>query len=232
MKKRLFALFLVSLIAAGSAFAQGEEPTGDCTPDAVVASFAEAVAGETLDEWVRNYVTGECDSSVVSAVLDLANAYTSMDGVTAQSGIIAQWASGAEATSQYGEVDWGAMQATGEPNSLVCADATTAWASASATEQAELTVTFDRPVIPALIHIYQSYYPGSITQVSVIDAETGDILPIDDSADDTKNEPCPRVFTVAPLAEDAISGVVISLDQSIGGSWNEIDAVELVGIAP
>jgi hypothetical protein len=69
-------------------------------------------------------------------------------------------------------------------------------------------------------------------QVAVIDAETGDIIPINNSADSTKNEPCPRTFTVAPLTNHAINGVVISLAQSIGGGWNEIDAVELIGISP
>lgn len=229
MKRILFALFIVSSIVVGSAGAQGSAP--DCAPDAVVTLFADAVVERTLDDWVRSYVTSDCDSSVLFAVLDLANAYTNMDD-TGYSGITAQWASEAEATSQYGSDSYSAMQTTGEPNTLACGDSTTAWASQYSSEAVELTVTFDQAVIPVVIHIHQNYTPGSITQIALIDAESGDIIPINDSADSTKNEPCPRIYTLTPLYDQPISGVVISLDQSIGGGWNEIDAVELVGVSP
>lgn len=228
MKRILFALLVVASIFA-SAYAQGDSP--DCDPDAVVTSFADAVVEGILDNWVRDYVSSECDISVLLGVLDLANAYTSMDD-SAYSGIVTQWASGASATSEYGSDGYSAMQATGAPDTLTCADTPTAWASQSSTETAELTLTFDEPVLPAVINIHQTYTPGSITQVSLIDAETGEIVPVTDSADASKTTPCPRVFTVTPLYAQPVNGVVITLDQSIGGSWNEIDAVELIGVYP
>jgi hypothetical protein len=229
MKRLLFALFIAASIVTGSVYAQGSSP--DCDPDAVVTSFADAVIEDTLDFWIRDYVSSDCEISVLLAVIDLANAYTSMDD-TADSGVVAQWASGASATSEYGSDSYSAMQATGAPNTAVCGDSTTAWASQTSTEEAELTLTFDELVIPAVINIHQNYTPGSIIQVSLIDAETGDIIPITDSADSNKTTPCPRVFMVTPVYDQAVSGVVISFDQSIGGSWNEIDAVELIGVSP
>jgi hypothetical protein len=228
MKRLWFAMLIVTSLFT-TIYAQGDSP--DCDPDAVVTSFADAVIEDILDSWVRDYVSSDCDISVLLAVLDLANAYTNMDG-DAYSGIIGRWASGASATSQYGSDSYSAMQATGAPNTGGCADAPTAWASQSPTETAELTLTFDEPVLPAVINIYQNYTPGSITQVSLIDAETGEIIPVTDSADSNKTTPCPRVFTVTPLYDQPVTGVVITLDQSIGGSWNEIDAVELIGVLP
>ena len=229
MKKVLFALLIIASVVTGSAFAQGSSP--DCDFDAVVTSFADAVVEGVLDSWVRGYVESDCDESVLLGVIDLANAYTGMDE-SAYSGIVAQWASDASATSAYGNDGFSALQATGAPNTHECADSPTAWASETSTETAELTLTFDEAVIPAVINIYQNYTPGSITEVSLIDAKTGEIISINDSADSSEAEPCPRVFVVTPLYDQPVNGVVITLDQSIGGNWNEIDAVELIGILP
>jgi hypothetical protein len=53
---------------------------------------------------------------------------------------------------------------------------------------------------------------------------------LDDSEDPPGNTPCPGVFTIDVSGIDApINKVIIHFDQSIGGNWNEIDAVELVG---
>ncbi len=146
-----------------------------------------------------------------------------------QDPVLRQWASSAEATSQYGEDDWSATQATGEPNNDLCGDSTTAWASLSSTGVDDLTVYFDEAVYATEINIYESYNPGSITGVELIPADGGANIVIPDSAG--SNTDCPGVFTVTlPGDLTMVNGVVIHLDQTIGGSWNEIDAVELVGL--
>ena len=54
-------------------------------------------------------------------------------------------------------------------------------------------------------------------------------IPIANSADTTT--PCPGVFSIDVNLNTLVVGVVINLDQAASGSWNEIDAVELVGLA-
>ena len=138
------------------------------------------------------------------------------------------WASGAEASSQYGDDNWSAMQATGAPNVKGCGDNRQAWASSSSQGVDSLALYYDRAMTPALINIYQTYNPGSIVGVDLLPADGGEAVPVPDSADPDTS--CPHVFRLkVPSSQAPINGVVIHLDQTIGGGWNEIDAVELVG---
>lgn len=144
-----------------------------------------------------------------------------------------QWASSADGSSEYGTDAWGFAQATGEPNTTICGDSSSAWAAASSTSKETLAVGFDQPVIPSQINIHQTYNPGSIIRVELVNTETGDVTEIPESADPPGNTECPGVFTLNIEDIDTpVDAVIIYFDQSIGGGWNEIDAVELVGTAP
>jgi|GEM_PF-2077100 len=145
--------------------------------------------------------------------------------------VIRQWASSAEATSEYGSDNWSAMQAAGEPNVDSCGDIVNAWASATSTEVASLTVSFREPVNPTEINIYQTFNPGSIVEVALIVVGEDEPVVVPDSADPPGNTDCPGVFTldVTDVTGGLVEGMIITVDQSIVGSWNEIDAVELVG---
>src|SRR5512141_1688323 len=81
-------------------------------------------------------------------------------------------------------------QATGEPNSPACGDQKTAWASATTNEQASLTLKYSQAVIPTQINIHQTYSPGSIVRVEVIDAQTGKAIILPNSTDKPGNTPC------------------------------------------
>ncbi len=144
---------------------------------------------------------------------------------------VRQWASSASATSQFGSDSWSAAQATGEPNTTQCGDFTSAWASASRTGSDSLTVAYDQAVIPTQVSIYQTYNPGSIIEVQLV-TESGSVIVVPDSADPLGSTACPGVFVLDITdVTEPVMGVTIVLDQTIGGSWNEIDAVELVGFA-
>ncbi len=66
-----------------------------------------------------------------------------------------------------------------------------------------------------------------------MNTETGDITEIPESADPPGNTECPGVFTLdIEDVDTTVDAVIIYFDQSIGGDWNEIDAVELVGTLP
>jgi hypothetical protein len=145
---------------------------------------------------------------------------------------IRQWAVSAKASSQYGESSWNAEQAVGEPNVTECGDNGLAWASESSTAALDwIELTYATPVIPTEINIHQSYNPSQVVEVDLIDtagttytAWQGSPKPI---------STCPDLMTITfdKKQEMLVEKVVVIIDQSILGlGWNEIDAVELVGI--
>jgi len=147
----------------------------------------------------------------------------------AQQTELRQWGASATASSQYGDKDWAATQATGAPDTKECGDKTSAWASSSATGVDWLEVTYASPVTPAQINIYETYNPSSIVKVEVRDTK-GSYHSVYSASPSVVND-CPRTLTVdVKNITVPVDAVRISLDQTNSPSWNEIDAVELVGM--
>jgi hypothetical protein len=143
---------------------------------------------------------------------------------------IRQWASSATASSQYGEINWAASQATGVPNVEECGDNGLAWASKSYNTIEWIELTFDIPVKPTEINIYQSFNPSQVAQLEIITSEGEAITVVTEAPQ--KVSFCPDVYSIElELDKDIlINRVRITVDQSVLGlGWNEIDAVELVG---
>ncbi len=143
---------------------------------------------------------------------------------------IRQWAADAEASSEYGSTDWSAYQAVGEPNTPVCGDEMTAWASANPNTIEWLDVYFKVPVYPSEIRIIQTYYPDQVSQVDLIDMQ-GNFVTVYTRQPRQVETPCPYTLSI-PVNEDTIlvQGVSITIDQTVVQYWNEIDAVEIIGI--
>ena len=179
---------------------------------------------------IRSVVRWGCALIICLAVMGLLAAPAGAQDQPEQPVVtLRQWATGASATSQFGESDWSALRVTGAPDSLACGDQWTAWASAEATGVDSLTVTYDIPLVPTQINIYQSYNPGAITGIELVLADGSGTMPVPDSAD--PGTECPGVLSIDVLDATApVNGVIIHLDQTITGDWNEIDAVELVGV--
>lgn len=148
----------------------------------------------------------------------------------ADTGLSEQWATSAEASSQYGDEDWSAQQATGEPDTLDGGDTPTAWAAAFADSEAEsLVLAFDVPVIPAGIEIYENYNPGAIARIEVLDPNTDEWVVVWEGTAETAGEDV-AVFSPALTAVDfATSQVRLTIDEPAIVGWNEIDAVKLIG---
>jgi len=143
-----------------------------------------------------------------------------------------QWASKATATSQYGDTNWSASQATGVPNVSGCGDNGSAWASKISTGKDDLTVTFATPVVPVQVSVYESYNPGSITSIDLIPSDGSAAIPVSNSSDKGFNT-CPGIFNVKVSGITAkVNAVVIHFDQANSPSWDEIDAVQLLGQPP
>lgn len=140
-----------------------------------------------------------------------------------------QWASSAEATTEYTTVDWSASRAIGAPDAMtVCGDNVNAWASLEATDGEVLTLYYETPVEPTQINIHQNFNPGAITSVELVPEQGDFTIPIANSTD--SGTLCPGVFSIDVSLNTKVIGVVINIDQVAIANWNEIDAVELVGL--
>ena len=142
---------------------------------------------------------------------------------------IAQWASGAFASTQYTADQWSAAQATGVPNVVWgCSDDPLAWASATP-DLDWLEVTYAQPVHPTRIHIYENWAVGSIVKVEVKDVAGSyhvvySALPI-------VSPSCPQILAIDVTNVTAkVATVRITVDQRVRQDWNEIDAVRLTGV--
>ncbi|MBI9050669.1 MAG: hypothetical protein JEZ00_14705 [Anaerolineaceae bacterium] len=178
----------------------------------------------------KNNTTNE-PGGPIGGVLD-NNDNTNQAGASADSLVeVSQWASAATASSEYGSSDWAAYQAVGQPDTSVCADEVTAWASQASDGVDWLEVTFDVPVNPTEIQILQTYSPSQVTEVVVYDMEGAEHNVY--KAKPSNESECPYTLSIKiKEAKYQTQRIRITVDQSVlGTSWNEIDAVQLTGMA-
>jgi len=178
-------------------------------------------------------VTGTVKGAIIHLDQTKSASWDEIDAVqligTLPPGVTTQWASRASATSQYDDPKWSAMQASGPPNVTTCGDDNNAWASSQSNGVDTLTVNYATPMIPTQVNIYETYNPGSITSIDLIPADGSAAIPVPKSADSALTV-CPRVFAVTLSGiTQPISAVAIHLDQTKSASWNEIDAVQMLG---
>jgi len=147
---------------------------------------------------------------------------------TATPKVLSQWAVTAQASSQYGFPNWSAGRATGAPDVQGCVDDPRAWASARGNGLEWLELTYAEPVYVTKVRIYQTLGRGAISRVLLVDREG---LPQMVWEEGDRREPCPGVLEVEiPRTPYRVIGVKVELDESRTGFWNEIDAVELIGV--
>lgn len=151
---------------------------------------------------------------------------------SAPSGQIQQWANDAVASSEWGSSDWTARQATSKPDTLECGDIGTAWAAASQDTVEWINLYFKLPVYPTEIRIHQTYNPDQVDRVDLIDMQ-GQFVTVYNSHPRKVDNPCPYKLIIPVNRSDILAqGVRITIDQSVLDlGWNEIDAVEIVGVA-
>ena len=170
--------------------------------------------------------TGPLTDLLGESVAPVADAPT-----TDSQGNLEQWATAAEASSQYTDDSWSAQQVIGAPDTLEAGDNPTAWAAASADVEVEtLVLVFAQPVNPTGIEIYESYNPGAIAKIEVLDPNTDTWVVVWEGVADTAGETM-AVFSpeLAPV-DFATDQVRLTIDEPLIPDWNEIDAVKLVGI--
>ena len=148
--------------------------------------------------------------------------------IAAVAGEISQFAAEAKASSQYSQPGWSATQATGAPNTVKCGDFPSAWASLSSSGKDWILLTYTKPVIPTRIIIYQTYHPGAISRVDVVD-EAGNSIMIYQTVPAISSQ-CPDILEIEVKdVNTLVHSVRITIDQSNHNGWSEIDAVQLLG---
>ena len=134
----------------------------------------------------------------------------------------------ARASSEYGNPDWAASQATGEPDVYDCGDNTSAWASYDSDTIEWIELTYKTPVVPTSVSIYQNYNPSQVVEVQLI--ATNGSKYIAWSGYPENIDICPDVMEITVEKNILVNKVRITIDQRVSGwGWNEMDAVELVG---
>jgi hypothetical protein len=148
-----------------------------------------------------------------------------------------QWAVDANASSTYAsdETDknagWSPNKMTGKPDVDNYGDNGDAWAPKQSDKGIEwVKLTFPKAVNATDIKIRQSYGPGAIIKVELID-DRGKSHAIWEGVDKTKYEPDKIRYFISSFDKTAYKTktVKITLATNTVQGWNEIDAVQLVG---
>jgi len=147
-----------------------------------------------------------------------------------QIGQVHQWAVWAEASSEFADPEWAAVQATGAPDTPRCGDYQTAWATAGSDTRETLVLTYTVPVKVMAINIVQTFNPNQVIQVELVGAYERAVTVFEGQPAQV-DQPCPYILSI-PIdkTEEHFNKMRITVDQSVLGlGWNQIDAVELIG---
>jgi sugar lactone lactonase YvrE len=217
------------LATAGSIAAPGTIPApGEFTlPNGIAAAPGEVV-------WVSDN-NGEYSAITALRLVTDAEVQATADAVaTAEATpppeelLMSQWASAATASSSYDD-EYAPDGITGPPDVEGCRSSPNAWASAAPDSQETIEVSFDEPVYATKLSVFQNHQPGSITRIDVGDVQGNATTVYTGTAELLDTCPFTLIVDFGPTLAPIVSATLM-LDQSNGTTWNEIDAVELVGL--
>jgi hypothetical protein len=189
------------------------------------------LACSVLSQAVQPEETLRAQALSTQVLPDLPSQAVAIPAAGKTAGLVRQWGASAEASSEWGTSDWVAQQAAGEPNTLECGDIGTAWAAAGQDTVEWINVYTSLPMNLSEIRIVQTYNPDQVVKVDLIDMQ-GEYINVYTGTPKQVDHPCPYVLSIPVSRSDILAqGVRITIDQSILGlGWNEIDAVEFVGL--
>jgi hypothetical protein len=124
---------------------------------------------------------------------------------------------------------WGPEQATGAPDTWPrSGDIGTAWASKTPDGQEEwLQLTYESPVRPTAIMVYETYNPGALTKITTI-GEDGREVELWSGKDPSAPGSEKGISVVPVHPQSDVKCIKLYLDSVNVAGWNEIDAVGLV----
>jgi len=123
--------------------------------------------------------------------------------------------------------EWGPEQALGAPDTPGAGDLETAWASETEDGRDEwLQLEFARPVVPTGVRVFETFNPGALVAVSVLDAD-GNEHEVWRGIDPVPRERELGIALVAFVTDVETRVITLHLASSAVAGWNEIDAVGL-----
>ncbi len=123
---------------------------------------------------------------------------------------------------------WGPEQATGAPDTPRAGDIRTAWASKSSGGQNEwLRLYYAKPVIPAAVHVYETYNPGALYRITAR-KPNGQEVEIWAGKDPVAVGSGMGRAAIGIEADFPTNRITIYLKSNEVSGWNEIDAVGLM----
>jgi hypothetical protein len=126
--------------------------------------------------------------------------------------------------------NWSPGQATGQPDTPTGGDQVTAWASQSPDGQAEwLLLDYAEAVVPKAIRVYETCSTGAVDRVTLFDAGGNEV----EAWAGVDPTPQRRAIGMSEIPVKSLGfptkRVRVRLDSANVSSWNEVDAVGLVG---
>jgi hypothetical protein len=204
---------------AGPASTAAEPPAAAAAPDPAAAPAPAAAAPAGEDPAIAE------KRLAVEFALDEEKLATDPRG---------QWAVTAKASSTYGDAkdpaDYSASKATGAPDVANFGDNGQAWTAKEADGGIErLEVTFAKPVQATEIRIRQNSGPGALIKVELIDT-TGASHAVHEGVDTAQYDKYNFWFRKSfEKTAYKVAGAKLTLATNVVPSWNEIDAVQLIG---
>jgi hypothetical protein len=123
---------------------------------------------------------------------------------------------------------YGPEQVIGPPDVPGYGDNVAAWCSLTEDGKPEwLLVEYARPIRPVALKIYETYYPGAVTKVSIFDP-SGREVPVWRDRRPIPEKPDVNVLNVSLRLPYKITRVKIYISSQDYPGWHEIDAVGLM----
>ncbi|MGI6037567.1 MAG: hypothetical protein ACOYD6_04995, partial [Limnochordia bacterium] len=188
-------------------------------------------------------VTVPCDRVRITLDTDSVSGWNEIDAVSitgsrnspwpqalGQSERVIQWASGAKASSQYRPDRWTPEHMIGKPDVYPkYGDYDQAWTASTANGGKEwVELFYDEAVYVKRIEVYETYNPGAIVKVEIIDQTGRSHVVWEDRAQAAPAES--RIFAIDNIkVEMPARRVRLELQTDQVPGFNEIDAVCLIG---
>lgn len=163
----------------------------------------------------------------------LAPAVQAQGTVTARP-VVKQWASAVVTrSSEYGPDSWAAKQALGEPNTMTYGDHGTAWASAERNGVVQsITVAFATPVYATGVLVRETFGNGFVRRIFAVDP-SGRHVQVWAGKDTSTPNYTYNFIATFPKTDFLVKAVKIVIDPNHNpNTYEEIDAVQLIGVAP
>jgi hypothetical protein len=185
-------------------------------------------AKSVLPQAGRVYQECNMDRNLVAALFGGTLALTSLPGLA-----LDQWAAKVVAySSEFSSKGWSAKQALGPPNVHTYGDYPKAWSPSSTNGTFEfITVSYPLPVYATGVTVRETDGWGFVTSVDVTDLE-GKVHTVWSGTDDSLPNQINDFLVTFPQTAYLVTEVTVHTNTSLTNGWEEVDSIQLHGLAP